>query len=97
MHVRFENCTHSLEITSYGNSVFPYHEGLLLKEIISSWRKQIHSFKRSPHFEKGRSSLSPIGKSHKPAYEILLLIKLLIAKGSAERIVRVFAAHIHNV
>ena len=38
-----------------GNSVFPYHKGLLLKERISSRREQILSFMRSPHFEKGRN------------------------------------------
>ena len=33
---------------------FLYHRGLLLKERIRSLREPILSFKRGPHFEKGR-------------------------------------------
>ena len=36
-------------------SDFPYHKELLIKERIRSLCEQIHSFKRSCHFEKGRN------------------------------------------
>ena len=37
-----------------GRSDFTYHKELLLQERICSLWEQMHSYKRSSHFEKGR-------------------------------------------
>ena len=46
---------HSKEVTLCGKNDFPCHKELLLKERICSLWKQILSFQRSSHYEKGRN------------------------------------------
>ena len=51
--LRDENFTHSREIIKCGDTVFPYHNGLLIKKRNRSLEERIFFFMRSPHFKKG--------------------------------------------